>query len=145
MPACSFQYLSVSRCFPSWNGLTHVIPKLALAIVESILTGHGISRTRSLLFSRRVGASREPFKTAPRRMAVRLKGVCKTACLPCVADTHYLRFDACGLKYIDVFATNILFRVVVQVRTRTETSNEDDTLDDVSSTSFKLFEVKLLR
>ena len=122
-----------------------MIPKLALAIVEMTLTEHAISRTRSLLFPRTVGASRKPFKMAPRQMAVRLTGLCKMFCLPCVADTHYLRFDACGLKYIDFFATIMVFQVLVQVRTGTETSNENDALDDVSSTSSKSLEVKLLR
>lgn len=51
------------------------MPKLALAIVEMTLTGLVIFTTRSLLFPKRVGASRKPLKTAPRQMAVRLKGV----------------------------------------------------------------------
>ena len=54
-------------------------------------------------------------------------------CLPYVADSHHLRFDACGLEYIDLFATIPIFQVLVEVRTRTETSNENDTLDDMSS------------
>ena len=66
-------------------------------------------------------------------------------CLPCIADAHHLRSDACGLEYINIFATIPIFQVLVEVRTRTETSNENDTLDEVSSIAFKSFEVKLLR
>lgn len=53
-------------------------------------------------------------------------------CLPCVVDSHHLRSDACRLEYIDFFATIILFQVLVEVRTRSETTNENDALDDVS-------------
>lgn len=66
-------------------------------------------------------------------------------CLPYPVDSHHLRFDACGLEYIDFFATINIFQVLVEVRTRTETSNENNALDGVSSISIKSFEVKLLR
>ena len=48
--------------------------------------------------------------------------------LLCVADSHHLRFDACGLEYVDFFANILLLQVLVEVRTRTETSDENDTL-----------------
>ena len=60
-------------------------------------------------------------------------------------DSHDLRFDTCGLKYIDSFATILVFQVFVEVRTRAEASDENDTLDDVSSKFFKSLDVKHLR
>ena len=54
------------------------------------------------------------------------------------SESHHLRFDTCGLEYIDSLATILLLQVFIEVRTRTETSDENDTLDDVSSVFFKL-------
>ena len=55
------------------------------------------------------------------------------------SDSHHLRSDTCGLEYIDSFATILFLQVFIKVRTRTETSDENDALDDVSSVFSSFF------